>query len=39
MVNQDYVTPPDFVTAVRDAGLERMASRRRRAGRGRRCAS
>ena len=25
MVNQDYVTPPDFVKAVRDAGLERMA--------------
>jgi hypothetical protein len=25
MVNQDYVTPQDFVKAVRDAGLERMA--------------
>jgi hypothetical protein len=25
MVNQDYVTPADFVDAVRDAGLERMA--------------
>jgi hypothetical protein len=27
MVNQDYVTPADFVKAVRDAGLERMVFR------------
>ena len=27
VVNQDYVTPADFVGAVRDAGLERFAYR------------
>jgi hypothetical protein len=27
MVNQDYVTPADFVEAVRDAGLERLVFR------------
>jgi hypothetical protein len=37
LINQDYVTPQDFVGAVQDAGLADPAYRGRSAAVGRRC--
>ena len=37
VVNQDYVTPPDFVAAIDDAGLDRRTCSSPRAAGGRRC--